>query len=239
MTHLPHENWSVEPFAGPHYKVGPECAIPDCRHFADHAHHLWRRSHLGKASDWVQLWDGHIVGNLVPLCFMHHDLITRNLAWIQYVDETQLFRWVTKAGHGWAYQQQLTFQPPVGGELETVPRSSAEPKELTADQEAPCPTCGRHSRRARSSEPHTPGERRPRASWSISVPSDEREKGADVLDELLEGVLAAFGREHHTSSIARYWGCLEAFVFTLQNQHLLVEEGVTTQEDHHEAAAQA
>lgn len=225
MTRLPHENWSVEPFPGPRYKVGPKCCVPSCTSFADHAHHLWRRSHLGKDASWVILWDNHVVGNLVPLCFTHHELITNNGASIQYDETRQIFHWATRFSGQFERHLPLTYQPPVGGELGTASRSSVKPEELTADQEAtvPCPSCGH--RRKRTPVPTTPGERRARASWSLTVPEDDRERGADVLDELCEGVMEAFGREYHSSAIARYFAVVEAFAFVIQHRHLLVEEG--------------
>lgn len=169
-----------------------------------------------------------MVGNLVPLCFMHHDLITKNEAWIEYDAETRLFHWATKQGENYHRQEALSYQPPVGGEIATASRSRETTVDLTADREV-CTVCGARRKRksAGDGEPGgQPGARRPRASWSISVPSDERERGADVLDELCEGVMEAFGRETHTSSIARYFAVVEAFTFVLQHRHLLVEEGV-------------
>lgn len=229
MTRLPHENWQVDPFAGPRYKVAPECAVTYCRNYADHAHHLWRRSHLGKDAAWVILWNDRVVGNLVPLCFMHHQLITENLAWIEYDAETHLFHWATKDGDNFHRQEALSYQPPVGGEIATASRSRETTEDdLTADQEV-CTACGSRRRRRQPASGDAgaqPAARRPRASWSISVPSDERERGADVLDELCEGVMEAFGREHHTSGIARYFAVVEAFTFVIQHRHLLVEEGV-------------
>src|SRR5262252_5392690 len=57
---------------GPRYKVGPLCAVPTCGRLADHAHHIWSRSYMGKPYDWVIVED-QTLPNLLALCWGHHE----------------------------------------------------------------------------------------------------------------------------------------------------------------------
>lgn len=204
MTKLPHENWDVKGVTGPNYKVGPVCSAPGCKKFADHAHHIWRRSFLAGDFKWVELWDGRTVPNLVGLCYEHHQDVTENRAMIQF-DDTGLFMW----------SQQTTgdLYAPVGM-LNPQPQHSIEKMD---DDEEPCPTCGHRTRRREL----PPGERRPRKTWTVRVPADS-EDGAEVLDELEEQVARSFGIEHYSNiRNRRYFTIVQAFVVVMQNQHLL------------------
>ena len=67
------------------------------------------------------------------------------------------------------------------------------------------------------------GERRPRATWSISVPKDERENGADVLDTLLAEAAKILDRDEHKSW--RYFTAVEALAAFVQHGHLMVGNG--------------
>jgi hypothetical protein len=96
------------------------------------------------------------------------------------------------------------------GELEVVvgkplPRSEAA---VLADGGDPniCPSCKRPLPHAKLDKPHE--AKRPRRTWSITVPVDERENGADVLDELLEAsrdVMARAGLPYGEESSVRYF----------------------------------
>lgn len=217
MTKLPHPDWNVKPYDGKPYRVGPYCSVPGCRRIAEHAHHIWRRSFTGrKGTPWVVLWDGKIVGNLTGLCVEHHDQVTGGLggheAAIVYDDG--VFLWETKEWHA-----ALDPQPPLGTPLEAAPAGQPEVSERSTERGV-CPTCGKVTR-PRQELP--PGERRPKKTWSITVPVDERENGAEVIDTLLEHIAEKLGRAGHKSW--KYYSLVEALAFTTQHLHMLDESG--------------
>lgn len=236
MTLLPSESWAVTLVDIPRYRVGPHCCVPGCEKLADHAHHLWRRSFINKSvpasvkgrnrregADWVRV-GGVIYGNLVGICYPHHQAVTENKAWIRLVDDFDgfSFTWNTLAPDGWLAHGPLEPQPPVSGALTSTPSSAqVGSPERTADrgEELPCPTCG-HTRRPRPKVDLPPGERRPRVSWTISVPKDERENGADVLDALLAEAAVILGRDEHQSW--KYFTAVEALAAFVQHGHLMV-----------------
>lgn len=209
MTRLPHDNWRVEKADGPKYKVGPNCCVPGCSRYADHAHHLWRRSFTGGPTDWLKLWDGRVVQNLVPLCFEHHDDITVNRAVIRMDDE---------AGFVWGRPSPVGFLDPQPRFLDELAVAHPEPAGQLVEEV--CTSCGAPKRRPRVQLP--PGERRPRKSWTISVPVDERENGADVLDTLLEECAKLLGRHEHASW--RYFTLVETLALVVQNGAKLMDE---------------
>lgn len=77
MSLLPMESRLVLPdVTGDPYSVvdARPCAVPSCTKAATDAHHLWRRSFMAGAYDWVSLTelDNLIVPNKVGLCHDHH-----------------------------------------------------------------------------------------------------------------------------------------------------------------------
>ena len=74
-----------------------------------------------------------------------------------------------------------------------------------------CPTCERAL-----PKPHTDAETRVRRGWTIAVPVDERENGADVLDSLLDECRKLFG--HDTNRKVRYYTVAQALALVVQNQ---------------------
>lgn len=217
MTKLPHESWQVKGVDGPKYRVGPGCAVPGCTKFADHAHHLWRRSFLTGDFKWVELWDGRIFQNLTGICHVHHELVTVNEADLRFEEGLDFgpFTWVSLDTFGPLSPQPLTLE------------AFSEAMQLTLDgREVPhthvvgghdhdaetCPTCGR---KKKPKDELPAGEKRNRATWSVSVPRDERENGADVLDTLEMECAKLLGREEHAGR--RYFVLAETLAFFLQN----------------------
>jgi hypothetical protein len=190
LTKLPTESQDIQGIEGPEYKTGPYCAAPGCYKIAEHAHHIVRRSFLTGDFKWVRMPDGVEIGNLVGLCVPHHQQITDNITEIQYEDGS--FYWVEADPSGWTgkgvpntafatedllVRKPLATQPPTKGVV-------VEEHEHTYTEERPiCPGCGRMMPKPKIETPSE--DKKPRGTWAVSVPADERENGAEVLDELL------------------------------------------------------
>lgn len=213
MTLLPSESWNVEGVEGKPVRVGPICSVPDCTRWADHAHHLFRRSFL--ASDhmnWVKV-DGRVTSNLTGLCYQHHQDVTENRAWIKYAEGRysywrnvpRLFQDILQ--DDWVCLGDLDPQPPIADEAEETRTS------VTYEEKA-CPTCKR-----RLPKPSlAPLPRRQRKTWVVSVP-DDSEDGAAVLDVLVEECAKIFERDEHNDF--RYFTLVEAMSLLLQHQQQL------------------
>lgn len=220
MTKLPHENWSVRGIDGPKYKVGPACSVPGCLKFADHAHHIWRRSFLAGDFRWVELWNGVCVQNLTGLCWKHHEAITINEATLEYITAEwegpppAIFHWVSVETFGPLSPQPLTLDQFGASQLTIDGDEVPHNKVVAASQTTPeaCPACGR---RKKLKDELPPGEKRNRASWAVSVPKDERENGADVLDTLELECAKLLEREEHSSH--KYFVLAEVMSYFLQS----------------------
>ena len=219
MTLVPLENQDVHGLEGPEfpaYKVGPVCSAPDCSRFVDHRHHLWRRSFLAGAYDWVELPDHVIVGNVVGLCIGHHDLITDNQAWIRWIDGA--FWWCYPNGRE---DDKLYPQPPIHGQPVL---DSHEQQIVGPAAAAVCPGCKRPLPRAKDDRKE--GARR-RKTWVVTVPADAQEDGALVLDTLLEECRSLFSHGEETN--LRYFTLVQALALVVQNGHALVSDGLLPQ----------
>lgn len=173
MTRLPLDSWAIEALRGPEwpdYRVGPLCAVGGCSRLTDHAHHIVRRSFTAGPYSWVKLPDGTAVGNLMPLCWQHHQQVTEDRARIVWDEQQRIFTWKLDD------DERALTQPPT---IEAVREQDGQSDPPTAS----CPTCGQ---KVRPKYDRKPEERRARKTWTITVPNDSREYGADVLDELLE-----------------------------------------------------
>lgn len=209
MTLSPSESLNVKAVLDrPKYKLNTVCAHPFCHEMAREGHHLWRRSMTGVPADWVDV-DGHVIGNLVGLCRLHHQDVNGGIgghrAWITLEDGELV--WNDRAYHvdptmqpGWIKLAPLSWQPP--GETEMVTRHEELPEGET------CPTCGHKKPR----KPREPGK--PKTRMTIIYPKDE----AVVLPEMLEQTRLALGRPPDTSP---YYVILDALVFVLLHEHLL------------------
>jgi hypothetical protein len=202
------ESFLVVGVEGRSYKVGPRCANPFCARFAEHAHHLWRRSLLKGDYRWVLLPDGSIVGNLVALCADCHDRVTgrvgghKNAIRLDLMTGRPIFYWTSVRGEPgeleYEYLRPINPQPP----------SPTSPDEAATEETDDCPTCGQSRRRRSRPERGTPTEgevqreRRRRKTWMLRVPADD-EDGAAVLDALVEALAPVVGVEPDTGG--RYY----------------------------------
>lgn len=236
MTRLPAENRNVVGIdydaAHPKYKVGPLCAVPGCSKLADHAHHIWRRSFLTGDYGWVQLEDGAVVQNLCGLCYMHHNDVTENRAVIAYwrLDGSRWFTWEDSRG-----EFHLEPQPKIWGSSNATESGGGASRDNdAAAPDSPvtsngpvgpahsekCPTCKRALRPKEATK--TEGKR-PRKNWTITVPVDERENGADVLDTLMDECAKIFG--HDETRALRYFTLAQALALVVSHGHLMVGDG--------------
>lgn len=270
----------------PEYNVidGRACAVPDCTKTATDGHHLWRRSFLIGAYDWVVIEElgGLVVANKVGLCHDHHMQLDSSLGGqaafivgiptdgiddpLEFAAPTVEFFWVTREQYDAvdftddAYMVLFTAaldpatdvsrlldpQPGPRGALEGAPRSASpdadqgatEPMQTTVTGEEiphrhvvnqqgvekPCSKCRgtgkvveKEKPEADPDQPQAPA--RPKTTWSVRVPRDEREDGYEVLTDNLDNVaarLVAAGmlRSDKGSS---YYALVAALVFFQQN----------------------
>jgi len=204
------DTWNVRGLEGPKYKVGPHCAMPTCARFADHAHHMVRRSQLGGDYGWVEI-DGDRYANLVGLCADHHDAVTGRVgghrAAIRLVDG--VFWWCELVEHTFTDEieyvlvAELDDQPPTPETL--AARASHESGPET------CPYCGQTTRRRRGA---TGSQRRRRKTWGILVPDDD-EDGAEVLDTLVDDLAPHIGVTPDRTG--RYFVVVAALIYAFQN----------------------
>lgn len=214
MTLLPHENHDVKGLDGPafpRYKVAPVCCVPGCSKFTDHAHHLWRRSFLGGDFCWVELWDHKIIGNLVGLCYRHHEQVTRGEVWMRWNDVD-----VVWDDNSVKYPPPIFPQPPAHGE--PIPQSDKS-LSLGPASRVICPGCKRPLPHEKiEGQKRDPTKRR--KTWTVKVP-DDGEDGALVLDTLLEGCRDLF--QHGEEENVRYFTIAQALAWVVQHGHLLTE----------------
>jgi hypothetical protein len=210
VTLAPAETSLVRGVDGPDYKVGHICANPKCGKFAEHAHHIWRRSALGGPYSWVAIVeDGHevIAANLCGLCPDCHDDITGKIGGhrARIIWRNRQFFWAEVGG---SVTGLLNPHPPTP---ESLSRAGHSPESES------CPFCGQEKRRR--SPRSVPGGRR-RKSWVVKVP-DDAEDGAEILDALVEDVGLTLGKDPANSG--RYYILLPALVHAAQNKAALVE----------------
>jgi len=205
------DEWIAKGVKGASYTVGPRCANPNCNKIAEHAHHILRRSYLAGVYDWVDI-DGWIVGNKTGLCFACHNDVTGDVgghrAAIRIDREHRVFQWCLVIEHGgmidYAFAGLLEPQPPTPESLSTE-RATGHP-----ESEA-CPVCG-HRERARRADIPVSTRRRARKSWTVLVPDDEQENGAEVLDTLVENLVPVIPNASATRE-GRYYVFVPTLVF--------------------------
>lgn len=137
---------------------------------AAHKHHRKRRSQGGDDSS----------ANILDVCVTCHD-------WIHKHPELAF-----RAGllvHSWAEPgevRSLTIQDirHFGGPEVKELEGSGEGLPAPSPDRPICSGCGRRMPKPKVETPKE--DRKPRGTWSVAVPMDVRENGADVIDELLE-----------------------------------------------------
>jgi len=212
------DTWEIRGLEGPKYTVGPKCANPDCGKFAEHAHHIIRRSQLGGDYAWVAIKD-YIVGNLTGLCPGCHDDVTGRVGGhrkaIRFLGDKQ-FYWCDVHdvnGHlSFPKRGLLQPQPPTPDTL--AARAPGNHRESEN-----CPFCGQTRRRSPRGE-STVGERR-RKTWTVRVPADEQESGAEVLDALVEDLAPLLGVGTDTGG--RYYVLVPALYYVQHNRANFIE----------------
>ena len=219
MTIPPWNGPQVRGVDGPAYAVGPHCCNPGCRRFAAHAHHIFPRGdkRLKKAYDWVEV-KGAVYQNKTGICARCHDDIHRQTVSIKLIGPD----------YDWTWMWCVVHSTPGGIELTTsVPLAPIEPQPLTPEAfalsrasgdpaEEPCPTCG-HVKRARS----VVAAGRARKSWTIKVPADHEENGAEILDTLVDDMALVLGVEPNQTG--RYYVIVPVLYYAHQEKQRFVE----------------
>lgn len=182
MTKFPTETRQVQGLEGedyPRYELPTTvCANPECEYEATDRHHLFSRGLMGGAYDWVRLADGTETGNITGLCFLCHKKVTENKAHITYRD-----------GQFFYDKYTLRYQPPKkisdsGEETATTALLGDNDPPSSPDARPVCPTCKRTIPRPRVKNKLE--DKKPRKTWSVAVPYDIQEDGAEVIDQLLD-----------------------------------------------------
>ena len=212
LTLPPVDSWEVEEVKGPSYKVDSRCCNPACKRWADHAHHLFRRSKTGGPTNWIRIHD-EVIGNLVPLCAPCHEDITGAVgghkAAIRWHDHRFLWcKVITGIESGtvrYIEGPPLSWQPPMMSDTAVA----------IYDKEEPCPTCGHERAKKRPKR-----EARKRKTWTVQVPDDE-EDGAIVLDEYIDTFVPLLGLDPDGGAMTRYHTITRMFAFALVHAHLL------------------
>jgi hypothetical protein len=136
---------------------------------------------MGRGFDWIVV-ENVTVPNLLPLCWRHHEECTGQIggyrAGIRYDVTEGLLYWVNGDG-----EQELNWGTSV----------SADP--YVRDELDLCSECGRRKPRKYSEPlPESARAKRPKARVVITVPSDERENGAETLQQLFSQTCELVGR---------------------------------------------
>jgi len=211
------EKYLVRRMNGPKFTVGPRCSNPHCGKLAEHAHHIVPSGARGLRWDWIAI-DGYVTGNMTGLCVGCHNDVHLARAWIRWID--QEFVWCFPGerdvlGKPTPYPVgALSYQPPTPDSLATDdPRASDTGPES-------CPFCGQETRRRPALTPRV-GRRR-RKSWTVLVPDEELENGADVLDSLIDNLAPLVPNGDNTRS-GRYYIICAALAFALIDSTDFVE----------------
>lgn len=214
MTRSPLRSPEIKGVEGEPYELNALCAAPGCRQPSEDPHHLFRRTALGGPFWWVELTPGLTTGNVVGLCRKHHDMITTDAAWITFEDD--IYTWSTL----FDASVMLDAQPPrlADSGLKIQPEKSESVLNGT------CPTCLRPL-------PHKHPKREPariRRTWSLTVPKDERENGAEMLDTLLEEArkeLARAGLPYGNEEAAKYFVLSSSLALFVQHAEEMLADG--------------
>jgi hypothetical protein len=211
------DSWNVQPVKGAAYPVNTVCANPTCDNDAEHGHHLVRRTQIIGDVWWIRLPDMMVIGNVIGLCAPCHALVTGDGrghgAALRWISNALWWCEVRVEGGTVTYFQiePCTAQPPFGDDLDIL-RLDAAP--------TTCPTCGHTHGPPPKKGPRKPA--RKRKTWTVQVPADE-EDGAQVLDEIVDGVCAAFELDEG-GALTRYHALARAGAFVLVNRSSIPKE---------------
>jgi hypothetical protein len=158
-----------------------------------------------------------VIGNVLGLCALHHDEVTGRIG-----GHKAAIRWEGRLlwanvrtlpfGIEYEYEGPLDFQTPLGSDEAILDLPDIGPDE--------CPTCHR-SRKA----PKGPKrEARKRGTWTVAVPKDEEEDGAQILDDYVEALVHVFGLDPDGGRLTRYHGITRACAFVLVNESAIPKE---------------
>jgi hypothetical protein len=218
------DSWDIQPVKGTTYRVNLTCANPRHHDPAEHGHHLVRRSQIIGDVWWIRLPDGIVIGNVIGLCAPCHALVTGqggkgggHGAAIRWIDGA-LWWCDVQVGTSTGAVSYLPVAPcspqtPLGDDA-TILGLDVGPKE--------CPTCGRSHEAPKKKGPKR--EARKRKTWTVQVPADEGEDGAQVLDEIVDGIVSAFELEIDGGALTRYHALARAGAFVLVNRSAIPEE---------------
>ena len=190
--------------------VKGECASPGCSSPAQQKHHMWPRSYLKGAYEWVEV-GGATVQNTVGLCVACHLAVTGDIgghrAHIRYDADRGLFEWWAKGiGDDWFFVGHLKRHGLVDGQPEA--------KRIRRD-EGLCPECGKPLKK--HGPKHAPGPKRKVATWSVTVPADE-EVGSDQLDEWVDTFSALLGFGEAPARLRRFHVISLLFAWAAQHE---------------------
>lgn len=190
-------------------EIGSQCAHPYCSETRNlEKHHLWRRSFLGGAFDWVELWDGTVVANVVYLCRKHHLQVTENKVSVEW-DLARGFYWVDDNSsinrHLYPHPQIIVSDSKherhedepdpyrhAGSALGGLTESSGNAYVVSGHEAFGVPMirpplpgeeCRLCERKVPEKKKREPAKKR--TTLTFRVPKDAQEDGAEVLSELI------------------------------------------------------
>lgn len=211
------DTWDLRGEKGPPYKVGPKCSNPSCGNWADHAHHLVRRSQLAGDYQWVKI-DGVLYANLTGLCVRCHDEITGRVgghrAAIRLVDGVFYWSGLQQKGDEIVYLPLAPLDPQPPSPDSLTQRASTHEEHGSEF----CPYCGQTKRRRQ--EPQASGSGRRRKSWTVLAP-DDQEDGVAVLETLAAELAPVMGIEPNRTG--RYYIVAGALYYAVQNMKEFVQ----------------
>jgi len=237
MTRSPSEDRRSEGIDGPHYTLNLVCVVPGCGETRSlHRHHLWRKSDVIGDKWWVRTKDGLLHGNCVRVCGHHHRELTDNVARIAYREgmfwwkdailDPMMLNWQPP---GEALYEELSAPENGKGDdpdLLLTERLGASHVLLEGHDPDVCPTCLR--KLPKPKDESAPEVKKVRKTWSVAVPLDRWEDGADVIDELLTAAheeLNKYGLPYGEGKKVKYYILTAALgMFVTHAQALMSDE---------------
>lgn len=228
----------------PEYDLGDWCCVPGCKELREfgNGHHVWRRSHK-TVSWWVELEDGRLIPNRVPLCTKHHkdvtggigghrariDLKDGKLFWTPvgtsngivagFIDVPYL-KWYAGLPKD-EIVDQIIEHTQEGAMQQTIDGDEVPHKHVVNEdgEIVECPRChgeGKITKRNRVAGGELADEKapRPKVVWGLRVPKDHRENGHEVLDTLVTACAEKLGRADHASFA--YYTLIEVLSYFVQ-----------------------